>query len=152
YGAQRAGKLPVTAVALVTEPGVLGSPEHLLGLVDVLAAEAEPERLEAHRLQRAVAGEDQQVTPGDLAPVLLLDRPQQPTGLVQARVVRPAVQWSEALRAAATTSAAVMDPVRAGRVPAHPDEQRAVMAVVSRPPVLRARHDLHHVALERVEV
>ncbi len=54
HGAERAGELPVAAVALVSEPGVLRPPEDLLGLPDVLAPEAEAEGLEAHRLQGTV--------------------------------------------------------------------------------------------------
>ena len=111
-----------------------------------------PKVCEAHRLQRDVAGEDQQVGPGDLLAVLLLDRPQQPAGLVEVRVVGPAVERGEALRAVAAAAAAVLDPVGAGGVPAHPDEQRPVVAVVGRPPVLRRRHDLDEVPLERLDV
>ena len=150
--AERAGELAVAAVALVAEPGVLGAPEDLLGLPDVLAAEAEAERLEAHRLHGAVAGEDQQVGPRDALAVLLLDRPEQAAGLVEVGVVGPAVERGEALGAVAAAAAAVLDPVGAGGVPAHPDEQRAVVAEVGGPPVLRGRHDLDDVALERLDV
>lgn len=69
-------ELALAGVPLVTEPGVLGAPVDLLGLPDVLAAEGEPEGLEAHVLERDVAGEDDQVGPGQLPAVLLLDRPQ----------------------------------------------------------------------------
>ena len=51
HGAEGTGELPVAAVALVAEPGVLGAPEDLVGLPDVLSPEAEAERLEPHRLQ-----------------------------------------------------------------------------------------------------
>ena len=152
HGAERTGELAVAAVALVAEPGVLGPPEDLLGLPDVLAPEAEAERLEPHRLVGAVAGEDEQVGPGDLPAVLLLDRPEQPARLVEAHVVGPAVERGEALGAAAATAAAVGDAVRARGVPAHPDEQRPVVAVVGRPPVLRGRHQLEDVALQRLDV
>ena len=150
--AERAGELAVAAVALVAQPGVLRAPEDLLGLPDVLAAEAEPEGLEAHGLQRDVAGEDQQVRPRDLAAVLLLDRPQQATRLVQVGVVGPAVERREALCAVPRTAAAVRDPVGAGGVPAHPDEQPAVVTEVRGPPVLRGGHQLDEVPLERVDV
>ena len=118
HGAERIGELPVAAVALVSEPRVLGAPEHLVGLPDVLAPEAEAERLEPHRLDGAVAGEDEQIGPGDLPAVLLLDRPEQPARLVEVRVVGPTVERSEALRAFAATAAAVGDAVRARGVPA----------------------------------
>src|ERR1700689_2404313 len=103
------GPLPLAAVALVAQPGVLATPEDLLGLPDVLAPEAEAERLEAHRFHRHVAGVDEQVGPRDLAAVLLLDRPQQAPRLVEAGVVRPAVERGEALCALAATTAAVGD-------------------------------------------
>src|SRR5664280_2538515 len=119
HGAERTGELPVAAVALVAEPGVLRPPEHLLGLPDVLTPEAEAERREAHRLHGDVAGEDEQVGPGELAPVLLLDRPEQAARLVEVRVVGPAVERSEALRAGPATAAAVGDAVRARGVPRH---------------------------------
>ena len=152
HGAERLGQLPLTAVALVAEPGVLGAPEDLVRLPDVLPPEAEAEGLEAHRLERAVAREDQQVGPGDLRAVLLLDRPQQPACLVEADVVRPAVQRGEPLRALAAAAPAVVDAVGAGGVPAHPDEQRPVVAVVGRPPVLRGRHHRDDVPLQRLDV
>ncbi len=150
--AQRAGQLAVTAVALVPEPGVLGAPEDLLRLPDVLAPETEAEGLEAHRLEGAVAGEHQEVGPGDLLAVLLLDRPQQPTRLVEVGVVGPAVQGREPLGAVGAAAAAVLDAVGAGGVPAHPDEEWSVVPVVGRPPVLRRRHQLEDVALERLDV
>ena len=100
HGAERACELALAAVALVAQPRVLWPPEDLLGLPDVLAPEAEAERLKAHRFHRHVAGEHEQVGPGDLAAVLLLDRPQQPARLVEAGVVGPAVERREALGAA----------------------------------------------------
>ena len=54
-GAEGLVELALAGVALVAQPGVLGTPEDLLGLPDVLAAEAEPEGLEAHVLQGDVA-------------------------------------------------------------------------------------------------
>ncbi len=152
HRADRTGELPLAAVALVSEPGVLGTPEDLLGLPDVLAAEAEPEGLEAHRLQGDVPGEHQQVGPRDLLAVLLLDRPEQATGLVEVGVVGPAVERGEALGAVTGAAAAVLDAVGAGSVPAEPDEQAAVVAEVGRPPVLRGGHHLDEVLLHGLDV
>ena len=135
--AERLVELALAGVALVAEPGVLGTPEDLLGLPDVLAAEAEAEGLEAHVLQGDVAGEHEQVGPRDLLAVLLLDRPQQAAGLVEVGVVGPAVERGEPLAAVAGAAAAVVDAVGAGGVPAQPDHQAAVVAEVGRPPVLR---------------
>lgn len=47
--------------------------------------------------ERTIASEQKQVCPRDLVSVLLLDGPQQTTGLVERDVVRPAVEGSEAL-------------------------------------------------------
>src|SRR5205823_2322376 len=140
--AERTGELPVAAVALIPEPRVLRAPEDLLGLPDVVSAESEAEQLEPHRFQGAVAGEDDQVAPGQLPAVLLLDRPEQPARLVEARVVGPTVEGGEALSAGAATAPTVGDAVRACTVPRHPDEERPVVSVVGRPPVLRCRHHL----------
>src|SRR5262249_39569724 len=115
-------ELPVAGVALVSEPRVLSAPEDLLGLPDVLSPEAEAERPERHRFVATVAGEDEQIGPGDLPAVLLLDRPEQPARLVEARVVGPAVEGGEALSAGAATAPAIGDAVRACGMPAHPDE------------------------------
>ena len=150
---QRVLQLAVAAVALVVEPGGLGPPvDVVVRLPDVLAAAAEAEGLEAHRLQGHVAGEDHQVAPRDLLAVLLLDRPQQPAGLVEADVVRPAVERREALLAGPGATASVADPVGAREVPRHPDHERAVVAEVGRPPVLGVRHHRRDVALDGGEV
>src|SRR5205085_1414722 len=69
HGAERTGELAVAAVALISEPGVLGAPEDLVRLPDVLSPEAEAERLEPHRFQGAVAGVDDQIAPRDLPAV-----------------------------------------------------------------------------------
>ena len=150
--AQRLGELALTAVAFITQPGVLWTPEDLLGLPDVLAAEAEAEGLEAHVLERDVAGEHEQVGPGDLLAVLLLDRPEQPARLVEVRVVRPAVERREPLAAVTGATPAVLDAVGAGGVPAQPDHQAAVVPEVGRPPVLRGVQDLLDVLLQLLDV
>ena len=156
-GAHRPLDLLVAGVALIArpaaaKPAAFWAPEDLVGFPAVLAPKAEAERLEAHRFISTVAGEDDQVGPGDLVAVLLFHRPEQPARLVEARVVGPAVEGGKALIAAAPTAPAVGDAVRAGGVPRHPDEERPVMAVVGRPPVLRRRHHLDDVLLQRFDV
>src|SRR5207249_3047422 len=84
--------------------------------------------------------------------VLLLERPEQPARLIQVRVVGPAVQGSKALLAFAATAAAVGDAVGAGGMPRHADEERAVVAVIGRPPVLRRRHQLDEIPLQRLDI
>src|SRR5262249_36713315 len=78
--------------------------------------------------------------------------PEQAARLVEARVVGPAVEGGEALRAGAATAPAILDAVGARGVPRHPDEERSVVAVVGWPPVLRRRHDVDEVPLQRVDV
>ena len=113
---------------------------------------AKPYVLNPHGFQCAVAGQDHEVGPGNLPAILPLDRPEQHPRFVEIAVVGPAVERREALGAGAPAAAAVADPVGAGAVPCHPDEERPVMAVVGRPPVLRRGHQLEDVLLDRVEV
>ena len=152
HGAEWIRQLPVAAVARVSEPGFLSSPVDLRRLPDILAATAETERLETHRFEGAVACKDHQVRPRELPAVLLLDRPQQPSRLVEICVVRPAVERREALLPRARAAAAVGDAVCARAVPGHADEERTVVTVVGRPPVLRRRHHLLDVVLHGIEV
>src|SRR6185437_7508128 len=150
---QRAFQLPVAGVAVVAQPGLLRAPvDVLVRLPDIGAATGEAEGLKAHRVQRDVAGEHDQVGPGQALAVLLLDRPEQPAGLVQVSVVRPAVDRREPLHAGTGPAPAVVDPVGAGAVPGHPDEQAAVVAVVGRPPVLRIGQQLLDVGPDRSQV
>ena len=82
----------------LADPFLLGAPiDVALGLEDVRAAAAEAEDRAAHRFDRDVAGEDQQVGPADVLAVFLLDRPQQAPRLVEIGVVRPGVERGEAL-------------------------------------------------------
>src|SRR5262249_16971192 len=101
HRAERLVKLALAAVAFVPQPCALGTPVELFGLPNVGATAAETERLEAHRVERDVAGKNHQIGPGDFPAVLLLDRPQQPARLVEVRVVRPRVERRETLLAGA---------------------------------------------------
>ena len=158
HGRERVFEIPVAGVALVIQPLALGAPvDVFFRFPDVLAPAGETERLESHRFQRDVAGEDHQVGPGDLPAVLLLDRPEQPARLVEVDVVRPAVQGRKALAAGPGAAAAVADAVGAGAVPRHANEQRSVVAEVRRPPVLRIRHQRlevldHGIQVEALEL
>ena len=153
HGGERILQLTLSLVALVGEPLGLGAPvDVLLRLPHVGTAAGESEGLKAHALQGDVAREDHEVGPADGGAVLLLDRPQQATGLVEVGVVRPAVERGEAEHASSGTAAAVADPVRAGAVPGHPDEERTVVPPVGGPPLLGVGHDLDEVRLDRGEV
>src|SRR5882672_4504528 len=125
----------VTNVA--AEPGRFRAPVNvLIRFPGVFAAATEAEGLEAHRFEGDVARKDHQIGPGDLAAVLLFDRPEQAAGLVEADIVRPTVERCESLLAPAAAAAAIKSAVRAGAVPRHANEQRTVMAEVRRPPGL----------------
>ena len=156
HGAKGIRQLPVAAVALVAEPGGLGPPVDVLGLPDILAAAGEAERLEPHRLQGHVAGQDHQVGPRNLPAILLLDRPQQPARLVEVCVVGPAAEGRKPQLARARAAAAVVDAVGARGVPRHPDEERPIVAEVRRPPVLRvvitASMSFFSAEIERLEL
>ena len=140
HRAERILQLAIAEIAIIRQPLAFRAPiDEIVGLPAVRAPAGEAERLEAHRFESHVAGEDHEVGPGDLAAVFLLDRPQQAPRLVEARVVGPAVERREALLAVAGAAAPVVDAIGAGAVPRHADEQRPVMAEVRRPPVLRSR-------------
>ena len=144
HGSERILEIAVARVALVAKPGVLLAPVHgFVGLPHIGAPAAEAERLEAHRLERDIAGEDHQVGPGNFPAVFLLDRPKQPARLVEVRVVRPGVERREALLAGAGAAASIADAVRARAVPRHANEEPAVVAEIRRPPVLAVRHQAH---------
>ena len=137
HGAERLRELAFAAIAFVAEPGALGTPEQLFRLPDVDAAAGKTKRLEAHRFQRDVAGENHQIGPRDLLAVFLLDRPQQAARLVEVGVVRPAIERRKALLTGAGAAAAVGDAVGAGAVPGHADHQTAIVTEIGRPPFLR---------------
>src|SRR5262249_20134161 len=118
----------------------------------VFATATETEGLEAHRFEGNVARQDDQVGPGNLAAVLLLDRPKEPARLIQANVVRPTVEWREALLPPAPTTTAVPGAVSAGAVPRHANEQRAVVAEVRRPPLLRVGHQYGEIFFHRGQI
>jgi hypothetical protein len=145
-------------VARVAEPFLLNAPvDVLLGLESVLASAAEAERLQSHRLDRGVAGENHEVGPRELLAILRLDRPEQPSRLVEIAVVRPAVEGCEALRARRRTAASVRRAIGARAVPRHANEQRAVVSPVGWPPRLGPRHELlqvshHHTQVELLEL
>ncbi len=131
-------QVPIAAEApIVAQPLNLLAPVHVLvRLPHILAARAEAEGLEAHGFQRDVAGENQEVRPGDLLAVLLLNGPEQAARLVKVGIVRPTVEGSEALLAAPGTAPAIGYAIGARRMPGHADEERSVVAEVGGPPVL----------------
>jgi hypothetical protein len=158
HGGQGVLELTVAAVAAVRlvaggQPLGFGAPvDVVFGCPDVGAATTESKGLEAHGFHGDVAREHEEVGPGDGVAVLLFDRPEQATGLVEVAVVGPAVERGKTLAAGARATAAVGRAVGARAVPGHADEQAAVMAPVGRPPVLGVGHEGGQVLLERRKV
>ena len=148
-GTKRILELAVTGVAAVFEPGSLRAPvRDVIGLPGINASASEAEHLQAHGFHGNVSGEQEEICPGDLLAVLLLDRPEQSTCLVEVDVVGPAVQGCEAMHARSAAATAVSGAVGAGAVPCHANEEGTVVAVVSGPPLLGVGHDGSDVCLE----
>ena len=85
-------------------------------------------------------------------PYFCLIGKQQAASLVEVAVVGPGVQRGETLGAGAAAAAAVVYAVGAGGMPAHADEEAAVVAKVGRPPGLGVGHECVDVAGQFVEV
>ena len=143
HRAERIVELTIALIAFVPQPLALRTPEDvLLRYPHVLAAAAEAEGFQAHRIQRDISGQNHKIGPRDLLAILLLDGPEQPARLIEAHIVRPAVEGRKTLCAHACPAAAVADAVGACAVPRHANEERPVVAIIRRPPGLRARHQL----------
>src|SRR5215469_2031767 len=69
HGAERVPQLTFAAIAFIAQPGTFRTPVELLGLPGIGAAAAEAEGLETHRLERDVAGENEEIGPRDLTAV-----------------------------------------------------------------------------------
>ena len=152
HRAERLGQLAFAAVAFVAQPGAFGTPVQLFRLPHIGAAAGEAECLEAHRFQGDVADENEQIRPGQLAAVFLLDRPQQAARLVEVGVVGPGIERREALLTGTGAATPVGDAVGAGAVPGQPDEQSAVVTEIGRPPFLAVRHQGMQVLDHGIEV
>ena len=137
---ERIFEITITAVAFVGQPRALRTPVDFFGLPHIRASAAKTECLKAHRFEGNVAGENHQISPGDFPSILLLDRPQQPARLVEVYVVRPAIEGRKALLTGPRAAATIADAVRTRTVPGHTNKKRSVVAKVSRPPLLRIRH------------
>ena len=134
---QRIFWLTIAAVAFVTQPLRLAAPIDLVfRLPDVFTTTTKTERLEAHRFERDIARKNHQVSPRQTFAVFLIDRPEQPAGLVEVTVVRSAVEGRKALIAGTSTTTAIRDAMSSGAVPCHSDEKATVMTPVGRPPIL----------------
>src|SRR5690606_6720315 len=124
HGGKRVLEVAVAAIALIREPFAFPAPiDVLVRFPDIGASAGKAEGLEAHGFEGNIAGEIDEVGPGDLAAVFLLDRPQEPAGLVEIHIVGPGVERRKTLLAATGAATPVTDAVCAGAVPGHADEQ-----------------------------
>ena len=143
----------VEALLAIGQPLGLCSPvDVLLRVPDILSPKGKSEGLQAHGFIGDIAGQNDQVCPGNLVPVLLLNRPQQPPRLVQIDVIRPRVQRRKALVARPSATATIRQPVGACGMPSHADHQPAIVAPIGWPPVLAVRHQRRQVLLQRLDI
>ena len=152
HGSQRLFELAIAMIAISRQELLLAAPIDLVRLPVIGATAGKAEGLEAHRFERDVTGQHHQVGPAELAAVLLLDRPEQTARAIEIGVVGPAVERLEPLLTAASAAATIGGAIGARAVPRHADEERTVMAVIRRPPVLRGGHQRLDVGLDRREV
>ena len=153
HSGQRVFQLAVALIAFVAQPCVFVAPiDIFLGFPHIGAATAKAKGLQAHRVQRAIARQDHQIGPRNCIAVFLLDRPQQAARLIKVHVIWPRVQRRKPLRASSGPPAPVAGAVSSGRMPRHANEQRAVMAPISRPPILAIGHQRCKVSLQGRQV
>ena len=153
-GSQWVLQITFTGVTLViAQPSVLRTPVNVfLRLPHIHTATGKTKGLEAHGFQCHVTGQNEQISPGNLLTVLLLDRPQQTARFVEVAVVRPAIEWGKTLLTRTGSATPVAGSVGAGAVPGHADKQRTVVAEVGWPPILRIRHQRLQVFLQGCQV
>jgi hypothetical protein len=97
---------------------------------------------------RDIASEDEKICPANRLAVLLLNWPQQTTRLVEIAVIGPAVERLEPLLSAACAATAIGYPIGACSMPRHADHERAIMAIVGRPPRLTVGHQCGEVSFQ----
>ena len=153
HGGQRVFQNAVARIALIVQPGFFRAPiDILFRFPDIHAPTAKAEGLQAHGFDGAIAGQDEQIGPGNLVAVFLLHRPQQAARLVQIAVIGPGIFRREAMRARGGATTAIGGAISAGSMPGHTHKERPVMAVIRRPPGLRHRHQRENVILQRLQV
>lgn len=150
-------KVAIARVAAVLtaaqfQPDLFRAPVNIIRFPGIGAAARVAKGFKAHGFKRHVAGQDNQVGPGNFTAVFLLNRPQQAAGLIEADVVGPTVERRKTLLALTRTAATVADAVGPGAVPGHADEQAAIVAKVCRPPLLRVGHQGMQVLFHRRQI
>ena len=94
----------------------------LIGFPGIGATSGETECLKPHRFECDITRKDQQIGPGNLVAVFLLDRPKQTTRFIKPNIIRPAVQRGKTLLSTTSPTAAVSGAVGARAVPSHADK------------------------------
>ena len=142
-GGKRVFQVAFTAVPLVAKPVGFNTPVNIFFRgPNIFTATAEPKGFAAHRFDRDITGQDQQVSPADVVAIFLLDRPQQAPRLVKISIIRPAVQRGKTLGTSAAAPTAVTATVGPGGVPCHTNEKRTIVTIIGGPPFLRIGHQI----------
>ena len=153
HGGQRVFQNAVARIALVIQPGFFSAPVDILfRFPDIHAPTAKAEGLKAHGFNGAIAGQDEQIGPGNLVAVFLLHRPKQAARLVQIGVIRPGIFRREAMRAIGSATTAISGAIGASSMPGHSHKERPVMPVIRRPPGLRHGHQREDILLQRCQI
>ncbi len=153
HGSQGVFEVPVTRVALISQPFILGAPVDILfRLPDILTATGKTQGFKSHRFKGDIASKNHQVGPGYFPPIFLFDRPKQPARLIKVNVIWPAVEWGKTLAATAGATATITDPVGAGAVPGHANHQPAIVPPVGWPPILGVGHQFTQILFNRLQV
>ena len=118
-------------------------------LEDVLAAAAEAEHRPAHAFDRDVAGQDEQVGPADCLPYFCLIGHSRRRALSRLPLSGQLLSGSKRC-CPLWRRRAVGHAISARGMPRHADQERAVMAVVGRPPRLAVGHQRGEIGLQRL--
>ena len=118
YSATLDTLISVCVTDLIAQPGLLTTPVNgLISLPCIGTATSKTKCGQAHGLNGDITSEEEEIGPGDLVTVLLLNGPEEAASLVEGNVIRPAVEGSKSLLTLSTTSTAVEDTVGTGTVP-----------------------------------
>jgi hypothetical protein len=145
------GFFQLSIKAGIAEPGFFGAPVNgFVGFPNIFSASTKSQGFETHGFQGNVAGEDEEVGPGDAIAIFLFDGPEETSGFVKVGVIGPTIQGCEALGPCGGSATPIKDPIGTSTVPGHPNHQAPVMPPISRPPILRSGHQLSKVPLESI--
>ena len=152
-GCERVLQLSVTGIAFVAKPFSFRAPVNVfLWFPNVFATTCEAKCLEPHIFKRHITCQHHQVCPRYFRSIFLLDGPKQTASFVEISVVGPTVERGKSLCAIRSTTSAVSNAVRSCTVPGHANEQRAVVAIICWPPILRRCEQLVDVFLQGYQV